>query len=87
MPANTGYIHALRFSSLSALYDPVVALTSREQTFKSALLDGVALEPGQRVLDIGCGTGTLACMVAQREPKVEMDLGQPRTTSAANCPE
>jgi ubiquinone/menaquinone biosynthesis C-methylase UbiE len=72
MPANTGYIHALRFSSLSALYDPVVALTLREQTFKSALLDGVALEPGQRVLDIGCGTGTLACMVAQREPGLQM---------------
>lgn len=72
MSTDTGYIHALRFASLSALYDPVVALTSREQTFKSALLDGVVLEPGQRVLDVGCGTGTLACMVAQREPEVEV---------------
>ncbi|MFM0645956.1 class I SAM-dependent methyltransferase [Paraburkholderia bryophila] len=72
MSSNNGYIHALRFASLTALYDPVVAMTSRERMFKSALLDGVALQPGQRVLDVGCGTGTLGCMVAQREPALEM---------------
>jgi ubiquinone/menaquinone biosynthesis C-methylase UbiE len=72
MTSNAGYIHALRFSSLTALYDPVVAWTTREQTCKSALLDGAALQSGQRVLDVGCGTGTLACMAAQRVPGVEM---------------
>ena len=73
MPAETAhYIHALRFASLSALYDPVVAMTSRERTFKSALLDGAELAPGQRLLDVGCGTGTLACMAVQREPGLEM---------------
>jgi ubiquinone/menaquinone biosynthesis C-methylase UbiE len=70
--SNTRYIHALRFSSLTALYDPVVARTSREQKFKSALLDGAGLEPGQRVLDVGCGTGTLACMAAERVPGMEV---------------
>ncbi len=73
MPADTSrYIHALRFASLTALYDPVVAMTSRERTFKSALLDGATLLPRQRVLDVGCGTGTLACMAVQREPGLEM---------------
>ncbi|MEO8671176.1 MAG: class I SAM-dependent methyltransferase [Tahibacter sp.] len=72
MSTESGYIHALRFSFLNALYDPVVALTSREQRFKTVLLNGVALASGQRVLDVGCGTGTLACMAAQRAPGAQM---------------
>lgn len=66
------YIHALRFSSLNGLYDIAVALTSRENAFKSALLEGAELAPGQRVLDVGCGTGTLACMAACRVPGLEL---------------
>jgi ubiquinone/menaquinone biosynthesis C-methylase UbiE len=57
---------------LTALYDPVVARTSRERKFKSALLDGAKLETGQRVLDVGCGTGTLTCMAAERVPGLEV---------------
>ena len=72
MSSNPRYVHALRFAFLNALYDPIVALTSRERRFKSALLDGVTWAPGQRVLDVGCGTGTLACMAASRQPAVEM---------------
>lgn len=72
MTTDPGYIHALRFRFLNALYDPVVALTSREARFKAALLAGVAARPRQRVLDVGCGSGTLACMFAQRSPQAEL---------------
>lgn len=60
------YIPALRFSWLTSLYDPVVRLTTRERLFKRALLGQSALSPGIEMLDLGCGTGTLA-LWAKRE--------------------
>jgi ubiquinone/menaquinone biosynthesis C-methylase UbiE len=67
-----GYLPALRFSAFTRLYDPVVRLTSREERFKQMLVDQVAPEPGQRILDLGCGTGTLAIQVKSREPGAEV---------------
>jgi ubiquinone/menaquinone biosynthesis C-methylase UbiE len=67
-----GYLPALRFPALTRLYDPVVALTSRERRFKELLVDQVAPAPGQRILDLGCGTGTLAIQVKEREPRADV---------------
>jgi ubiquinone/menaquinone biosynthesis C-methylase UbiE len=66
------FLPALRFSALTRLYDPVVRTTTREGRFKEMLVEQAALEPGQRVLDLGCGTGTLAIQVKQREPGAEV---------------
>lgn len=66
------YVPALGFAALTALYDPVIAVTTREKTFKAALLDAAALQPGHRVLDVGCGTGTLAIRAKQQHPDIEM---------------
>lgn len=35
---NPGYVPALGYDALTALYDPVVALTTRERRFKTALI-------------------------------------------------
>jgi ubiquinone/menaquinone biosynthesis C-methylase UbiE len=73
MPTESrGYLPALRFSALTRLYDPVVAATSREGRFKELLVEQAAPTAGQRILDLGCGTGTLAIQVKKREPGAKL---------------
>lgn len=66
------YTPALRFHGLTRAYDWVLSRTMPEKAFKSALLSQAAIAPGHRVLDFGCGTGTLTLMaqVAAREAHV-----------------
>ena len=73
MPIESGgYLPALRFRALTRFFDPLVGLAMPEKRFKGALVAQAEPRPGQRVLDIGCGTGTLALMVKQAEPKAEV---------------
>ena len=67
-----GYLPALRFSALTRIYDPVVRATSREGRFKEMLVEQAAPAAGQRILDLGCGTGTLAIQVKGRQPGAEV---------------
>ncbi len=79
------YVPALSYNWLTPLYDAVVATTTRERTFKHALIDQADIKAGQQILDLACGTGTLTIWVKQDEPLVTIRGvdGDPRILAIA----
>jgi ubiquinone/menaquinone biosynthesis C-methylase UbiE len=71
-PLSNSYIPALGYRWLTRFYDPIVRLTTREATFKDALLREANIQDGYRILDLGCGTGTLAMMVKRAYPSADV---------------
>jgi ubiquinone/menaquinone biosynthesis C-methylase UbiE len=72
MANDTRYIPALSFRLLTPLYDPILKWGMREETFKRQLIAQADFHAGQRVLDLGCGTGTLTIMAKQTVPSIEI---------------
>jgi ubiquinone/menaquinone biosynthesis C-methylase UbiE len=66
------YVPALGYHALTRFYDPVVAATTRERTFKTALVEQARIAPGMSVLDLACGTGTLTLMLAAAAGNVQV---------------
>jgi ubiquinone/menaquinone biosynthesis C-methylase UbiE len=66
--SSTPFVPAAGRHALTALYDPVVALTMRERTFRSRLVEQVAAGAPIAVLEVGCGTGSLTVRIAQALP-------------------
>lgn len=62
---NETYIPALGYDRLTPFYDAVVRLTTRETTFKKALVEQAEFKPHQNILDLACGTGTLTILIKQ----------------------
>jgi SAM-dependent methyltransferase len=66
------YIPALRYRFLTPLYDPLLRWVMRELAFKRRLIEQAHIMPGFRVLDLGCGTGTLTVLIKQMHPHAEI---------------
>ncbi len=65
------YLPAAGRDWLLPFYDPIVKLLGGDAARK-ALVEQARLQPGQRVLEIGCGTGTLDIMMKRLHPEVEV---------------
>ncbi|HEU4407785.1 MAG TPA: class I SAM-dependent methyltransferase [Polyangiaceae bacterium] len=72
MTTSHSFVPALGIRALTPLYDSVVRLTTRESTFKRLLVDEASVRPKERVLEVACGTGTLALLIKQAAPGAEV---------------
>jgi ubiquinone/menaquinone biosynthesis C-methylase UbiE len=65
------FIPALGNDLLTPLYDPLLWLM-REKRFKTDLIEQAQVSSGSRVLDVGCGTGTLVIMTKELHPETQV---------------
>jgi ubiquinone/menaquinone biosynthesis C-methylase UbiE len=66
------YIPALHFHWLTPWYDAFMRRLYPEQALKAALIAQACIQPGQRVLDLGCGTGTLMLLIKRTHPDIDV---------------
>jgi len=65
------YLPAAGSDRALPFYDPLVKLLGADKA-RAVLIDQAALQPGNRVLDIGCGTGTLAAQLKRSFPSIDV---------------
>ena len=66
------YIPALSFRFLTPFFDFIQKYIVRDIRYKSLLIEQANIQPGHKVLDLGCGTGTLAMMAKAAQPEADV---------------
>lgn len=69
--ASREYVPAAGHDWFLPFYDPISKLMGVESVHRQ-LIDQARLQPGQRVLEIGCGTGNLTTLVKTTHPAVDV---------------
>jgi ubiquinone/menaquinone biosynthesis C-methylase UbiE len=75
------HLPPLRFDALTRVYDRVVAFGMPEESFRGRLAAQVALQAGERLLDLGCGTGAMTLRFASATPGAEIVALDPDATA------
>ncbi|WP_420430700.1 class I SAM-dependent methyltransferase [Hyphobacterium sp.] len=66
------YTPPLGHAWLTPLYDTAIRVSTREGVWRSAFIKQIAPSPSDRILDVGCGTGTLAVALNRLEPEADI---------------
>src|SRR5215813_12515861 len=69
---NEEYIPALSYRFLTPFFDFIQKYIVRDVRYKILLIEQANIQPGYKVLDLGCGTGTLAIMAKATQPEAEV---------------
>lgn len=71
-PTGHKYVPALRFHWLTPYYDFVVDAVTQAGIFRNRLIQQAQFDAEHQILDLACGTGTLAILIKQRFPAVNV---------------
>lgn len=66
------FVPALAFKGLTRFYDLLLRIAFPERKIRQALIDQLRLNGNETLLDFGCGTGTLAIMIKEQFPSVNV---------------
>lgn len=66
------YTPALGYSGLTGLYDRAIAMLTREKVWRSMVLQTLAPQDGETIVDLGAGTGSLAILIKRRAPQARV---------------
>ena len=69
---------------LLPVYDPLTSILGMGRA-RQRLLDQAGVQPHHRVLDVGCGTGTLAVLIKRRYPTVDVTALDPDPKALARA--
>jgi len=69
MTNTKNFTPALGNHGLTKAYDKIIAVMTREQLWRSRLLEALAPVGGETILDMGSGTGSLACLMKSLAPQ------------------
>jgi SAM-dependent methyltransferase len=68
----TDFVPAAGRAWLTGAYDSVIAVSAREGKLRGGIVDAVTAASPSRVLELGCGTGSLSLALARALPEISI---------------